>query len=172
MKKLKRNCTVLFIIFLSLKIFGQAERKTHNDSLRNKYSFRTDLTLISGYQIHKNHFAEIGIGIKRDGIVGHHPSTIIYGITNEIKLYNGFIWGLKAGLWVGNGYNLGLNIINYTDFKESALRFRPEIGFGFGKFRVVYGYNLALTNKEFRGINTHNFGLNIMFDLKKLNKEK
>ena len=76
--------------------------------------------------------------------------------------------GLKAGFWIGNGYNLGINIINYSDFKESALRFRPEIGFGFGIFRIVYGYNLVLTNKDFTGINNHNFGLNVMIDLRKL----
>lgn len=64
------------------------------------------------------------------------------------------------------GMNVGLNLINYTNFKSNAIRFRPEIGFGFGFFRIVYGYNFAITNKHFEGINKHNVGLNIMIKLK------
>ena len=69
------------------------------------------------------------------------------------------------------GMNIGLNIINYTDFRENSFCLRPEIGVGFGVFRIVYGYNFAITNKDFEGINRHNFGLNIMFKLKTI-KEK
>ena len=68
--------------------------------------------------------------------------------------------------------NMGLNLINYTDFQENSLRLRPEIGIGFGVFRIVYGYNFALTNKYFEGINKHNFGLNIMLKIKTLKEEK
>lgn len=164
----------IFFLILSFipKIgFGQSESLNANDSIYLQYYMKKDLTIITGYQIQKNHFAEIGIGIMKDGVVGHHPSTLIYGLSNEFKLSNDFIWGLKAGIWVGNGYNFGLNIINYTDFKENALRFRPEIGMGFGVFRIVYGFNFAITNKEFEGVNKHNFGLNIMLKLKTLKEE-
>jgi hypothetical protein len=136
---------------------------------------KKDLTIITGYQIQKNHFAEIGIGIMKDGVVGHHPSTLIYGLSNELKLSSNFIWGLKAGVWMGGGVagmNRGLNLINYTDFQENSLRFRPEIGMGFGVFRIVYGYNFAITNKDFNRINKHNFGLNIMLKIKTLKEEK
>jgi hypothetical protein len=80
--------------------------------------------------------------------------------------------GLKTSLWIGNGYNFGLNIINYTDFRENTLKFRPEVGLGFGNIRMIYGYNFTILNKEFTGINTHNFTLNILFDVKELKKRK
>ena len=88
--------------------------------------------------------------------------------TNSNKTINS-IWGLKAGVWIGG--TSGLNLLFEFNIKTKAsfysqknmkntVRFRPEIGFGFG----------VLTNKDFDGMNKHNFVLNIMIDLKKLNK--
>ncbi|MBR9861466.1 hypothetical protein GYB22_12130 [bacterium] len=130
---------------------------------------KKSLVLITGYQMHQNHYAELGIGIMHDGVVGYHPSTTIYGISNEIRISKDPIWGLKAGIWLGGGVgamNIGLNLINYTNFKQNSLRFRPEIGLGFSFVRLVYGYNIAITQKEFQGVNSHNFTLNIMLNLK------
>ena len=166
---------ILTLLFISIISFGQSDSSNTNDSIYHQYYMKKDLTIITGYQIQKNQFAEIGIGIIKDGIVGHHPSTLIYGLSNEFKISNNFIWGLKAGIWTGGGaggMNMGLNLINYTDFQENSLRLRPEIGIGFGVFRIVYGYNFALTNKHFEGINKHNFCLNIMLKIKTLKEEK
>jgi hypothetical protein len=120
-------------------------------------------------------FAEVGIGLKNHGVVVIHPLTTIYGLSGEFKvneLGKDFIWGTKAGLWIGGGANMGINLIHYTDFEASTLKFRPEIGFGFNHFRFVYGYNLTIVNKGFKGINTHNVGLNIIINLKKLKEIK
>ena len=134
---------------------------------------KKDLALITGYQLQKNHFAEIGVGIINDGVAGHQPIAVIYGISNEFKLdkHEDLIWGLKMGFWLNGGYSMGVNIINYTDFNSSTLRFRPEIGIGVSIFRIVYGYNFAITNKEFMGINTHNFTINLLLKVKTI-KEK
>lgn len=132
---------------------------------------RVDIALITGYHIQKNQFVEIGIGIKRNGVAGHHPNTLIYGLSNEFKVSDDFIWGLKAGINLGGGAagtNIGFNLIYYTDFENSSLRFRPETGIGYSFFRVVYGYNLAITNSDFPGINKHNFGVNIFLNLKNI----
>lgn len=167
---------LLEILILTMLIpvlgYSQSASLKINDSISHQYYRKKELTIITGYQLQKNHFAEIGIGIMKDGVVGYHPSTLIYGLSNELKLSNDFIWGLKAGLWMGGGMNIGLNLVNYTDFQENSLRFRPEVGIGFGIFRMVYGYNLAIINKGFDGINTHNFGLNIMLKLKRLKEGK
>jgi len=168
----------LFILLLTaLPLFGrgQSDSLSTRDSLYHRYYMQKHMAIVTGYQIQRNHFAEIGVEIMKDGIVGHHPSTLIYGLSNELKLSSDFIWGLKAGVWMGGGIaglNMGLNLINYTDFQESSLRLRPEIGIGFSVFRVVYGYNFALTNRGFNGINTHNFALNIMLKVKTLKEEK
>jgi len=162
---------ILILTFFLTPLFGycQSDSLKTNDSIYNQYYIKKDLVIITGYQIQQNHFGEIGIGLMKHGVVGHHSSTLIYGLSNELKLSNDFIWGLKAGLWIGGGVtgmNLGINLINYTDFQENSIRFRPEIGIGFGIFRIVYGYNFVITNNDFKGINKHNFGLNIMLKLK------
>src|SRR5690606_2013571 len=61
----------------------------------------------------------------------------------------------------------GLNTIYYTDFDDGALVFRPEIGFGLSGFKLVYGYNWNLTNKEFRGINSNFVGLTYVLPFKR-----
>lgn len=160
---------------MPLFCYSQSDSLKTNDSIYRQYYMKKDLVMITGYQMQRNHFGEIGIGIMKNGIIGHHPSTLIYGLSNELKLSNDFLWGLKAGLWMGggvSGMNLGFNLINYTDFQENSLRFRPEIGIGFGVFRIVYGFNFVLINKGFNGINKHNFGLNIMLKLKTLKEKK
>ncbi len=120
--------------------YCQSDALKTNDSINKQRYTKKNYAVITGYQIQRNHFAEIGIGIMEDGITGRHPTTLIYELSNELKLIMISIWGLKAGLWIGGGaagLNLGLNLINYTDFNKNALRFRPEVGMGFGVFRIV-----------------------------------
>ena len=140
------------------------------DSLNGTY-YRTDWAFITGYQLQKNHFLESGIAIIKDGSIGHHPSSIYYGLSNEIKIHDKFIWGLKSTISGagGNGpYNMALNLAYYTDFENSTVTFRPEIGLGLSIFRIYYGYNFPIFNKNFRGINKHNFGVNILIKFKSI----
>lgn len=67
-----------------------------------------------------------------------------------------------------SGLAVGANLIYYTDFEQSSLRIRPEIGLGFGRWKVVYGYNIPLTNKDFDGVNNSNIGIALMFGVKKI----
>lgn len=160
----------IFLIFSALQIncLAQSDSLNFNDSTKHHSYFEKKVCLITGYQIHKNHIGELGLGIIKNGVVGHHPSTMIYGISNEFNLNNDFVWGQKIGIWFSGGMCLGLNLINYTNLKSNAIRFRPEYGFGFNIFRVVYGYNFTITNKEFENINKHIFQINIMINLKHL----
>ena len=175
MKRCKLFIIASLLFLCTQFTFGQTNPPIQEDSLSYHLYMKKSLVLVSGYHLHQHHFGEIGIGIMNDGIVGHHPSTTVYELSNELKFSQDFVWGLKTGAWIGGGVagmNMGFNLINYTDFKENTLRFRPEIGMGFGIFRLVYGYNLTLTNKGFKGINTHNFGLNIMPALKTIKETK
>jgi hypothetical protein len=65
---------------------------------------------------------------------------------------------------------MGLNIIYYTDFDKASVVFRPEIGLGIEKAKLVYGYNWKF-NKPFDGINKHLAGLTYSFTLKRLKSE-
>ena len=155
-----------------MKCFSQVDSSRNSDfKLPRSRQLKQHLSFISGLQVYDDIFAEAGIGIKNHGVVGPHPLTSIYGLTSEFKLNEfskDFIWGAKAGMWMGGGLNLGLNLINYTNFEKNTVKFRPEVGIGLNSFRVVYGYNLTIVNKDFQGVNTHNFALNIILNLKKL----
>ena len=85
MNEPKSYLLLLIFIFLAIKIYRQTDTNNAKDSTNIQSYHTKNLTLITGYQIHKNHFSEIGIRIKEDKIVGHHPNTIIYTISNELK---------------------------------------------------------------------------------------
>lgn len=137
------------------------------DTIYN-YHFQRHVSLVTGIHYHKYLFAEAGIAIKDNGVNDSHPFTRILSLLNEISFIDQMVVGPKLGIWLSGGFGMGLNIIYYSNFKQGTLRFRPEIGLGFDLFRMFYGYNLALTNREANFINKHNFGLNILINLKKL----
>ena len=103
--------------------------------------------------------------------IGHHPFSSAYFASTEIKLGDKFIVGPKIGVWAtggSGGMAIGLNMIYYTDFDNSNLVFRPEIGFGLDKFKLVYGYNVKLTKNGLDRINKNLVGLTYCFKLKQL----
>ena len=163
--------TCLFLTFSSwANSIVQKQEASNSIFLQKK-----NLSLITGFQTGTYNFAEIGIGFKNDFINAPHGNTSIFGITNELKLNPNFVWGLKIGAWSGGGIggtNFGLNFINYTDFQNNAIRFRPEFGLGQGYFRMIYGYNFVITNKGFKEINSHLFGIHILLDIKKVDSFK
>jgi hypothetical protein len=183
MVKMKKFVIIGILILVSpITFFSQTRPPKDNDykddsedyftdSVFHQYYKEKDLSLVLGYQLQRNHFAELGIAIKNNGVIGPHPNTSIFLFSNEVKINqmkNFFVLGQKIGVWGGNGIAMGLNLIHYTDFRKSSLQFRPEVGMGIDIFRVVYGYNCSLVNKDFAGINKHNFTLNLLIDLKRL----
>ena len=72
------------------------------------------------------------------------------------------------------GINMGLNAVRCTSLSTSTLQFRSEIGIGTYFFRLVYGYNFTLMNKDCEGINKYNVGMNIILNsktIKHINKK-
>jgi hypothetical protein len=127
------------------------------------------LSLLIGYNGLINPFGEIGISRNRLDIVGAHPLGRSYFVSTEVKFDDRIIIGPKIGGWFGGGVGaiaMGLNTVVYTDFEDTSWRLRPEVGFGLASFKIVYGYNFSITNKDFRGINDHNFSLVVLLPLK------
>jgi len=109
--------------------------------------------LIAGVNYWKTPFLEIGFGKAKYGVSWGHWffGTINFG--SEISYWdNQFVVAPKISTWANGGSSamaMGLSLIQYTNFEENTLRFRPEIGIGFDKFKCVYGYNFSIYNKEF-----------------------
>ena len=167
----KTLITTIFILFFSLYSYaGSLIQQQDVKTIRNQELL--DLSLITGYQTgsSNSNFIEIGLGIKKE-TWNHHPAHGVVRFSNELLFADKFVWGVKVGANFGTGMmDLGVNLINYTNFEENSIRFRPEFGLGFGRFRLYYGYNLPITNKNFLDVNDHLIGINLLFDLKDLQK--
>ncbi|MCI4669572.1 MAG: hypothetical protein MRZ79_15665 [Bacteroidia bacterium] len=89
------------------------------------------------------------------------------------------IWAPNFKLWTHGfaflfGGNLGLSGIYYMDGQERNFVLRPEVGLGYFKLYLNYGYNFFL-NEDFDGLSRHNFSLSYYHTLlpfKNTNRKK
>lgn len=162
------------LLILTLSTFAQAQ-----DTIPSTPKYQTTdtthkeemaLCLVVGYNVWAYHFGEIGFSVAHSKQEGYETvGTNIY-LTSEIKLDNQLMLGPKAGIWIGSSTGgLGLNTTYYTDLDQGALCIKPEMGIGMSRFKLTYGYNFNLTNKEFNRFNKHVISLNLSLDLLKLN---
>lgn len=168
---MKRMYLTLLIVFTVTISNAGSLIQQKNIETRQFQHFK-DISLITGFQTgsSNSNFIELGIGLKHEYLM-HHPAHAVFYFSNELLFKENFVLGTKVGANFGaNMMDLGINLINYTNFTNNSLRFKPEFGLGFGKFRVYYGYNLALTNKDFNDINEHLIGINILLDIKDFRK--
>jgi hypothetical protein len=128
-----------------------------------------DLCLTGGVGAGRNGFAEIGLAKRTIGDERHY-SIGFTGYSVEFKPGNHFIIAPKVGVWGAamSPLSIGLNLLFYTDFVKGNLVFRPEAGVALPFLKLVYGYNSALTNKNFAGVNKHNIGVLYILKLKAL----
>ena len=162
----------LFLI-LTLSTFAQAQDTTppNISYLQRDSTYKEEmaLCLVMGYNVWAYHFGEIGIAVAHTKYEDYDVvGTNIY-LTSEIKFDNKLMLGPKAGIWIGAPTGgLGANMTYYTDLKHGALCIKPETGIGMSRFKITYGYNFNLTNKEFNRFNKHVVNLNFSLDLLKL----
>lgn len=166
---MKGFLTIILFIFCAISpLFGQLEiDSTLNKSVK-PINLDKNISILTGINFWGNFYGELGVGVYRNRQSGYHFAGLAYFVSNEIKIDDKILIGPKAGVWIGGGLAVGLNLVYYTDFDESSLRFRPEIGMGLGNVKIVYGYNIPLTNKNFDRINKSNIGIAVMFGVKKI----
>lgn len=135
---------------------------------------KTSISLLVGYNIHKNGLPELGLSLYTFNCRLPHPASGYLYIGSEFnkELDKNWIYAPKVGFMVAGGLAFGSSLIYYTNSKESSLRFRPEIGMGFGPFSLTYGYNISLSNKAFSDINRNNFSLKYNFEIYRLKDKK
>lgn len=136
-----------------------------------KAPFDKNLCLLAGINYNKHAFIDLGVSVNRFGLAGHHPIATAYFFASELHLVEKPIVGPKVGVWAAGGVAplaMGLNIIYYSDFNQSSLVFRPEIGFGYDRLKITYGYNAKLTNSSFERISKNTFGMTYCFKFKRL----
>jgi hypothetical protein len=158
-----------FLTTLLFSCFAITGHSQNTDTVLHSWTNKTykkDFSILTGYNQGKYGFADIGLAINHYG-TNRHPFSLDYFISNEIKLDKDLIIGPKIGVWLAGGFAMGLNLIYYTDFDKNSLVFRPEVGIGIDKAKLVYGYNWHWTN-SLTNINQHQIGLTYCFTLKRL----
>lgn len=96
---------------------------------------------------------EVGYGHATMGRVGYHGSST--GVFSSVEFFafdrSKWIIAPKVGAWAAGGpagMTMGVHLVYYTDMQTATLRFRPDIGFGGGRVRIVTGYNFVIVNKN------------------------
>ena len=161
----------LFTLLLPLPGNSQQSDTSKVTGMRYSVDLERHISILTGYNGWTYGFAELGIAINQYGRIGQHPAAWAFFLSDEIKTDKNIIHGPKIGAWAGGGAGgmaLGINLISYMCPDYPALCIRPEIGMGFGRFKVVYGYNLPLTNIHVQGLNASNLGIAYMFGIKKI----
>lgn len=156
------------LILIAIQSYSQRSDSTYNSAISKSDRY---LSLLLGYNGWTNNFGELGLAINQLNLVGPHPLGWAVFASTEFKLSTSeTIIGPKIGVWAGGGVGLvafGLSTIYYTDLDKGTWRLRPEIGLGLDRFKLVYGYNIALTNENFTKINRDNISLTILLQVKK-----
>lgn len=162
--------SLLFFWVLSSS-YGQTESDSIIYKTMNNADLERHLSFLAGFNFWRNFYGEIGLSVNQFGRVGHHPAAWAFFVSNEIRIDNKLLIGSKIGVWASGGIGalaIGLNMVYYTNFNQSSLRLRPEIGVGLDRWKVVYGYNIPLTNRNFEEVNKSNISVAYMFGIKKI----
>ncbi|MGY5353559.1 hypothetical protein [Wenyingzhuangia sp. IMCC45467] len=177
---MKKNLIIL-LLFISVSTFSQlCDGISKMDFLKTINSLdsitirKTSISMLMGYNLHKNGLPELGLSLYTFNCRPPHPASGYLYIGSEFNKERGqeWIYGPKVGFMITGGFAFGSSLIYYNNSKESSLRFRPEIGIGFGAFSITYGYNIPLLNKGFSDINRNNFSLKYNFEIYKLKETK
>jgi hypothetical protein len=160
----------LLLLMLCQSAFAQ-QADTLNRPYYSGRDMEKHLSVLVGYNGWRHHYAELGFAVNRYGRVGHHPFASACFASAEMRIGNDLLIAPKIGAWIGGGAGgmaLGINLLCYTDFVHSSWRLRPEIGMGFGRWKVVYGYNIPLHRHDLVGVNGNNISVAYLLGVKTL----
>lgn len=163
--------TLLFLALLFCgKVFAQQADSLHQ-SYRSSIDLQKKVSILGGYNGWRYHYAELGFAINQYGRIGLHPTAWAYFVSSEVRIDNALLIAPKIGGWIGGGVAgmaLGANLLCYTDTRDMSWRLRPEIGMGFDRWKVVYGYNIPLHKSDLAGVNGSNISVAFLFGVKTL----
>ncbi len=119
----------------------------------------------------------LGVGISKarffsgEGVAGGYGTTIgiDYNPIDKIFAPKVNAWYTLFAYIIGG--NIGMSGYYYVNAQESNIVLRPEIGIGFVKVFLNYGYNISLQN-DYEGISKHTFTLSYYHTFLPFKKKK
>lgn len=165
---------LILLFFLSCGItFSQViDSVLINENYNSMYQEKHK-SLLTSVGMQRVVFFELGMAMHRFGRLGFEPISSAYYISGEFLLGKHPMVGFKIGTYAAGGVSamaLGADLIYYSNFRNSAAMLKPQVGFGIENFKLVYGYNIALTN-PIDYLSRHSVTLTLLFSLKHLSTE-
>ena len=156
---MKKALLIIFILTNFGRLFSQTSSDFHlgynplNDPIKyGKANF------IIGYERTRINLFEIGVARGSRGYEGYSIYNANYHLTTEhISNNNQYLLGSKVGFKASAlFFDFTTDFIYYTNFKNSFLAFRPEIGISFfGLVDLNYGYKFNLQPTDFNFLKGH-----------------
>lgn len=166
------NCSEMYkTIILILELF--LIFKTYSQTGLAPGSQEKSFCLRTGIGYNNYVFTELGLSVNQFITGSPHSFSSSFSVSSEIYFAERTIIAPKAGIWLGVfPLVFGFYVVDYTDFHQQSLALRPEMGFGFYRFAITYGYNAKLQTTSFEKISKNCLSLSYSFKLKTLATKK
>jgi hypothetical protein len=162
-KIVMKKTALIFALFLASNFYAQQKDSLY--PINHAVYTQKQTALLTAGNFGANGYAEVGYA-KNYNIVGTHlPLANGYYFSAEVRPGDNFIVAPKAGVWTSCIVAVGANAMYYTNFNEGSLCLRPEIGLNILNFRLMWGYNIPLTNKDMKGVNGSNLSVSLSWRL-------
>lgn len=176
--------TIAKVFLISSASYGQPtgdktkvdkEKRLHREGGSRFCQTEKSIGLVPEIQGINNFF--FGLGLSRANFTHGEGGGNAYGTTVALE-FNPFdnVIAPKLNVWATGyifflGGNIGLNSIYYISNEKSNFVLRPEIGLGFIKVYLNYGYNLFL-NDNISSLNKHTLTLSYYHTIYPWKKKK
>lgn len=170
----------ILLVISSNYAIGQSSEESLIDSLEwYDVDLQTDLSFFVGVSnnFSNGFMADLGVGINQYGSVGFHAHAVALVLSTEFSLNqkNDLIFGPKLSTWIAGGVGgmaMGINFIYYKGPNDQSLVFRPEVGFGMGRYKLVYGYNLPFKKNNDLDLARHHLTFAYLIKVWKMKETK
>lgn len=160
---MKKITFLLFLLFTTA-FYAQV---VVNDTIKVTGIYtKKQVSLITAANLGQNGYLELGVA-RNNRIEGPYGIPLMNGyyFSAEVRPGDNLIVAPKVGVWASCFLAVGAEAIYYTNFTDGSLCLRPAVGFGWSDFKLMYGYNIPITNKDMKGVNGSNFSLTFFWRL-------
>jgi hypothetical protein len=155
---------VIGLILIASQLFSQSDSSNTYEEERVMAS-ATVRGIATGLHVNKYPALELGYFMYTK-----YEAPISLGASYTVESYflNELILAPKVNYWLNYMFvNAGLSVPMYFNMTgQNSLKIRPEIGFGYGAFKINYAANISITNKNMSNVGTHFLSLNYYLMLK------
>ena len=166
---MKSDFLLFFLIVVSLPGVCQEDIRDYRFDYYDSINFSTGYVLSTDDDRERNDLHLIDLGINFMSYGGRHGGGFQYGLGTEIGINtDSFTLGPKiTGILYYTFIAIGSELVVYTDFNQTTLRYAPVLGIGGQRFRITINPQLIIFNKDFRPVKKIQVSFVYNFSLKR-----